>query len=145
MEAITLGVQAGDVKSSEVTRPHFMLLRKLLKHHCAGPYSQDIDEFAIILRVDGDIWHWDFEGCKNLRLARKKRYITIDIGVPRSKWEDVAATSIRAYLAKSCREAIALMLKKLEKEKIKVDSETLLKNINTAISEYLTGTGDEAP
>jgi hypothetical protein len=139
MEAITLGVQAGDVKSSEITRPHFLSLRKLLAQHCPGPYSQRIKEFAIILRIDGDIWHWEFEGCKNLRLRRKDRYITIDIGVPRGKWEHASAASLRCYLGKSCRDAIVLMLDKLKGEKIEVNSKALLENVDAAISEYLAG------
>jgi hypothetical protein len=63
---ITFGSQMGDTISAEVVQPYLIELRKLLKEYCNNVYATEIDEFAPILRVDGDIWHWEFEGCQKL-------------------------------------------------------------------------------
>ena len=52
-DTVTLGVQAGDERAGQTTEPHFMSLRKLLASVCTGPYSTEVDEFALILRIDG--------------------------------------------------------------------------------------------
>ncbi|MFD1030793.1 hypothetical protein ACFQ1X_05050 [Metaplanococcus flavidus] len=75
-----------------------------------------MDEFDLALRVDGDLWYFNFEGCEKLRLSKKYRYITIDIGMPRSKWEGVTPIEIRKFLIDHAREALELMINRLKKE-----------------------------
>jgi len=137
MEAITLGAQTGGVSASDATRPHFLQLRKLLRERCPGPYSPTNDEFAIVLRIDGDISYWNFEGCQKLRISRKGRYVTIDVGVPRHRWEGVSPIAIRHYLAESCREAMRQMIQKLQNERIAVDSDRLMQDVDKALVEFL--------
>jgi hypothetical protein len=92
---ITFGLEMGGVKAAEAVQPHLIELRRLLKKYCNKQYTNELDEIAPILRVDGDLWFFEFEGCEKLRLSKKYRYITIDIGMPRSKWEGVHSNHSR--------------------------------------------------
>ncbi|MDA8235188.1 MAG: hypothetical protein M0Z31_10385 [Clostridia bacterium] len=134
---ITFGSQMGDTKAAEVVQPHLIELRRILKTYANVPYSSEIDEFAPIARVDGDIWHWNFEGCRKLRLNRKERYITVDIGMPRNRWEGASAKEIRCYLAENLKQALELFVKRLKKEKISVNEERLFQDYAKVEDEYL--------
>jgi hypothetical protein len=135
--SITFGSQMGDVKAAEAVQPHLIELRNLLKKYCIGLYSNDIDEFAPIARVDGEIWHWNFEGCQRMRLIKKERYITIDIGVPRHRWENVSGQEIKRYLFNYLEEAIHLMINRLKSEKFTINEEDILKDLSAVKKEYL--------
>ena len=141
---ILVGVQSGDVPSSRATDPHISPLRKLLKAHCLGPYSPDVDEFSLVIRVDGDIWHWEQEGCDRMRRRKKDRYITIDIYVPRSRWEGVPGIEIRKYLAACVEDAFQRMIGKLRRDKVVVDGDALLRDFAVAKAQYLDIAAAEA-
>jgi len=136
-DTILVGVQAGDVTSSRATDPHIRPLRNLLEAHCVGPYSPDVDEFSLVFRVDGDIWHWEQEGCDRMRRSKKKRYITIDIYVPRSRWEGVRGIEIRKYLSACVEDAFQRMIGKLRKDKVAVDGDALLRDFAIVKAHYL--------
>ncbi|WP_028391111.1 hypothetical protein [Bacillus cihuensis] len=112
---ITFGSQMGDRYSAEAEQPHLIELRLLLEKHCNKIYSPQLDEFAPILRVDGDIWFFEFEGCEKLRLYKKQRYITVDIGMPKSKWQNKSSIEIKKYLIDSLVEALNLFVKRIKK------------------------------
>ena len=134
---ITLGVQSGGADAGEQTEPHFYPLRKLLQTQCRGPYSQEVDEFSLILRIDGDIDHWEQEGCDRMRRSKKDRYITIDIYVPRQRWQGVSGDEIRRYLAACVEDAFGRMIAKLRKDKVAVDGDALLRDFAAVKAAYL--------
>ena len=134
---ITLGVQSGGAEAGEQTEPHFYPLRKLLQTQCRGPYSQEVDEFSLILRIDGDIDHWEQEGCDRMRRSKKERYITIDIYVPRHRWQGVSGDEIRRYLAACVEDAFERMIAKLKKDKVAVDGDALLRDFAVVKAAYL--------
>lgn len=135
---ITVGVQAGDVPADQATNPHIRPLRQLLQAHCRGPYSPDVDEFSLVMRIDGDIDHWEKEGCDRMRRSKKERYITIDIYVPRARWEGVSGSEIRQYLAACVEDAFRRMLDKLQRDKVSVDGDALLRDLATVKEQYLS-------
>ena len=134
---ITFGAQMGDVRADATVASHLISLRKLLDKYCKGPYSPEVDEFAPIARVDGDLWYWEFEGCQKLRWSRKCRYITVDIGVPRSRWENVSPHEMRLYLINNLKHALTLMVSKLKKEKASVNDALLFEDVARVEEEYL--------
>ena len=70
---VTLGAEVGESDPDEVTlAPHYDL-RRLVAEYCREVYSPDVDEFAPILRFDGEITHGNLEGCMNLRRVFKDR------------------------------------------------------------------------
>jgi hypothetical protein len=134
---IDFSIQMGDIDSNDAVGPHLAILASLLKKHCVHDYVPELGELHPIFRVDGDIWHWDKEGPERLRLARKQRYITIDIMMPRSRWEGVSQPEIRRFLNGNLKNALHLMVNRLKKEHIEVDEERLFKDYAKVEKEFL--------
>ena len=134
---ITFGSQMGDQKAAEVVQPHLIELRKLLKKYCNIPYASEVVEFAPIARIDGEIWSWNFEGCQKLRINKRERYITIDVGMPKNRWEGISQIEIRRYLIENLKQALLLIVEKLKKEKYVLEEERLLKDFKKVEQEYL--------
>ena len=61
-EAVTLGMQTS--KEDDTTSQHVLPLRKLLAAHCKDSYSSEVCEFALVLRIGGDMSEFDFSGCE---------------------------------------------------------------------------------
>lgn len=143
-DTILVGVQVGGVAADQATDPHIMPLRRLLEAHCRGPYSPEVDEFSLVLRVDGDISYWEQEGCDRMRRRQKDRYITIDIYVPKSRWEGVPGIEIRKYLAACVEDAFQRMIGKLRKDKVAVDGDALLQDFALVKAQYLDAAAVDA-
>lgn len=127
----------GDVIASRAVAPHRLALRLLADERRATPYSPTIDELSFVFRVDGDLAAWHFEGCEKLRINRKGRYITVDIGVPESRWQVEDEAQLRTYLANCVRQSAELMIAKLEKEKMDVDSKRLRRDLDAILKDYV--------
>ena len=139
-DTITLPAQVGGPDASDATMEPWKQLYGLLSTHCKGPYSPDVAEFAVIFRIDGKLVQWNREGCAYLRRSLKKKYITIDIFVPVSRWKRRTEREIKEYFAERVREALTLCIKRLQKDKTEVDGEQLLKDYDKAVKKYLRAT-----
>lgn len=69
--------------------------------------------------------------------SKKDRYITIDIYVPRSRWEGMSGIEIRTYLAACVEDAFRKMIAKLQKDKVAVDGDALLRDFAKVKERYL--------
>ena len=134
---ITFGSQMGDEFAADVVQPHLIELRKLLNKYCNTVYSPEINEFALVARVSGKIWYWDFEGCQKLRFNRKEKYLTIDIGIPENKWKDADSLSIRKYIFDNLQSGLLQIIKRLKKEKNQIDEECLLLDLEKVEKVFL--------
>ena len=141
---ITLGVQTGDVESSEATRPAFMSLRKQLGDHCVAAYSPDIAEFAIVFRICGSLWRFEGEGVQKLRVNKKESYVTADYVIPETRWKGVRLSDLKAYMAAATVETLQAMSDKLAKSRIVVDTQSLNQDATSAITAFLNATPDSA-
>ncbi|SFC51203.1 hypothetical protein SAMN05443252_10430 [Bacillus sp. OV322] len=133
---ITFGAQMGDIEADNAVAPHLVELSKLLVRFCNKHYCVEVDEIAPVLRVDGDLWCFGFEGCEKLRLSKKSRYITVDIGMPISRWKGINGYDIRKYLINNLREAVKLMVKRLNKENFTVNEKELWTDFNKVEKEF---------
>ena len=132
---ITLGVQSsGD---DDRTAKHVLELRKLLAASCKGPYSEEISEFALVLRIGGNMQDFDFEGCERIRRNRKDKYITVDLGFPSRRWKGVTDTEIRSYLAEVVETGLLCCLHRLKKDKVKVHESSLMSDFAKAKRHFL--------
>lgn len=134
---ITLSAQMGDAKSYEAVGPHLTEMNRLLERYCDKKYCVEVDEFDLALRVDGDLWYFNFEGCEKLRLSKKYRYVTIDIGMPRSKWEGVLPIKIRGFLINHTKEALVLIINRLKKEAYPVNDTALWEDFMKVENDYI--------
>lgn len=136
-DTITLGADVGGTDADEIMSPWFMPLRKLLAKHCTGPYSTAIDEFAFVLRIDGNICSWKFEGCDNLRVNRRRRNVTIDIGIPKMRWESNDGMRIGRYLIKCIFDAFIKIIGKIKMLKIDIQDAKLLNDFENVRIMYI--------
>lgn len=136
-KTVTLAAQLGGPDPKRRTwHPHYDL-SSALGRFCKGPYSTEVDEFAIVLRIDGEFQEFGFDGLKYLRRSRKGRYITIDIGIPRNRWEHRTDREIRQHFAKVVREALVACIQRLLKDRTFVNGDALLSDYDKAADEYL--------
>ncbi|ANE45478.1 hypothetical protein SY83_03130 [Paenibacillus swuensis] len=134
---ITFGSQMGDEASATAVSPHLIELRKLLKRFCNHSYSPDVDEIALIGRIDGEIWYWEFEGCKYLKLYTKQRYITVDIGMPKEKWQKKSNADIRNYLYNWMHYALELVVLRIKEKKLIINEEQLFIDLGKVKQRFL--------
>ena len=137
-DTITLGVQSsGD---DDRTAKHVLEFRKLLAASCKGPYSEEISEFALVLRIGGKMQEFDFEGCERIRRNRRGKYITIDLGFPSRRWRGVTDSEIRRYLAETVETGLLCCLHRLKKDKTKVREASLMNDF-TKVKQHFLGKG----
>ncbi|MFD0048008.1 hypothetical protein ACFVHQ_01485 [Actinomycetes bacterium NPDC127524] len=134
---LTLGSDIGGIDAANAVEPHLRVLKPLLYKYCNKNYSE-LKQLAPILRIDGKVTEFGFEGCEKLRLYKKQGYITVDIGMPKSRWENKSDFEIRRYLINKLEEALHLFLTKLNKEKINLNEEQLFNDLNKVKVEFLT-------
>lgn len=135
--AVSLGVQAGDPQADAAVAGHHDALRELFSEHCAHRYGEDIDAFAPVLRVDGEVWHWDRDGIGNVRVGKKSRRATFDIYLSRASWMGKDAVAVRRSIANGLREGFDAVVDRARKEKIDVDSDRLTADVRTVIKKFL--------
>lgn len=136
LPAISIGCQQGGPEPCLIPSSKVSLCKALAKHvtstHCA-----EIDEYALVLRVDGTLDKFGEEGLARLKLAKTRRYITVDIQIPEKIWQPMSKDTTANYLAKVIQSAIAACTMRLIKEKYSVDVETLTQEVSAGINEYL--------
>ncbi len=136
---ITLGVQTS--REDNRTDKPVLEMRKLLAECCKGPYSPEIDEFALILRVGGEMQQFDFEGCERIRRNKKERYITLDLGFPSYRWESATDDDIRKYILESVETGLLCFIRRLEKDKAQIDSAKLMSDFEKVRELFLATAG----
>lgn len=136
---ITLGAQTS--REDNRTDKPVLEMRRLLASYCQGPYSPEIREFALILRVGGEMQEFNFEGCERIRRNRKEKYITVDLGFPSNRWKGATDSSIREYIAEAVETGLLCCIRRLEKDRSPVESTKLMKDFTRAKQVFL-GTAD---
>ena len=137
LATITLGMQTS--REDNRTSGPVLEMRKLLAEHCQGPYSPEIDEFALILRVGGDMQEFDFEGCERIRRNQRQKYITLDLGFPSYRWKGAIDNDIRRYIAEAVETGLLCCIRRLEKDKTKVESAKLMRDFAKVRELFLGG------
>jgi hypothetical protein len=94
-EIWSFGAQAGDVIAGTAIGNQQLALRLLANKQVRKPYCSEIEQLSFVFRVDGELDAWHFEGCERLRLNRKGRYITLDVGVPEVRWNVSDESTLR--------------------------------------------------
>ena len=112
-------------------------LYRSLARHITDTHCPAIDQYAVVLRVDGSLDKFGDEGLARLRFAKAKRYITIDIQIPEGVWQPMSVSQTKNYLAKQVRSAILSCVERLVREKCLVDRALLQAQVDVGINEYL--------
>jgi len=135
-DVISIGCQAGSPEAGVVAELSIPLRRALSKH-VTSSYCEAIDEYAIVLRIDGSLWKFGEEGIARLRFARTRRYISVDIQVPESVWRLMTQSQTKVYLVRQVKAALSTCVSRLQKERCVVAEHDLLARVEAAAGEYL--------
>lgn len=133
---VSIGAECGGPNAAFVAELKVPLYRALARHvkssHCPA-----IDEYALVLRIDGTLCRFGEEGIARLRFAKARRCITADIQIPQSVWEPLSNTQLQVYLAGKVKAAIEACVLRLKKDRCVIDDIRLMEQVNAAIQEYL--------
>lgn len=132
---ISIGCEGGGPETKRVCALKVPLFHALQTHVTAS-HTSLIDEYSLVLRVDGSLQQYGDEGLAGLRLARVQRYITVDIQIPKHVWDPLPDSGLRAYIARQTQAAIVACVARIKREG-EIDERILLAQVQTAITEYL--------
>lgn len=134
-DAISLGVQAGDVESDSVVNPIYMSLRRLLASKCKGEYGPGFKDIGFVLRIDGKIWYWRKRGHQNLRV-KQDGDVSLDIFMPEEIWKPRDDQQIKAFLAEEVRLGFHAAIERMTAKKIPFNRELLVRDFEDALAEF---------
>ena len=138
---ISIGCDAGGPETRAVADLKIPLYRALLKH-VTSSHCEAVDQYALVLRIDGTIAKFGEEGVTRLRFAKARRYITVDIQIPEAVWQPMTEQMFKAYLAAQVTKAVSTCVDRLRREKCAVSSSELMAQVEAGTSEYLSATND---
>ncbi len=139
---ITIGCQGGGPETGAVGRSKVYLYHALSRH-VTGTHCDAIDEYGLVLRVDGSIQTFGAEGITRLRFAKKQRCITVDIQIPKSVWVPLGDPELRRYLGDQVAAAIRVCVARLKKEGCVVEDAELMREVEAAVDECAQQTKGE--
>jgi hypothetical protein len=135
----SLGSQVGGPDAAIATGRQEQQLRDAM-NRWSGNYSSAVREFAFLLRVDGEIHtyteEWNIHGAQKAK--RKKDWIEVEIGVPRSCWQTDQGRGYKQYLASEVEKGLRSMIEVLEQTRLDIKSDTLLADWERIKREYLS-------
>ena len=130
----------------EIGGPHFGLhspilqLRQLLRKYCVRPYSHEVLGFVLVLRVDGSLKQYGADGVDRIRRNKKDKYIAADICIPERRWKELSQVEFNRYLASAVKFALETCAACLKKQKVLVDTESMLLDYAQAEADFLKRT-----
>lgn len=133
MNSFSIFFKSGGGDKISCVNKYWQKITKIFDIMSEYSYSTDIDKFHIEMRVDGDFLKFgDPKGCSNLRLFKKKRMIANTISFGENIYTDENVLS--EFLIKNLLLAFEQMIVQLKKEKLNIDGEVLLTDLNKYIS-----------
>jgi hypothetical protein len=91
----------------------------------------------LVLRIDGSLKQYGAEGVDRIRRNKKDKYIAADICIPERRWKDVSQVEFNRYLASAVKSALATCAAYLKKQKVLVDTESLLLDYAEVEADFL--------
>lgn len=139
---ITIGCQGGgpETRPVGISKVH---LYHALSRHVTSTHCDAIDEYGLVLRVDGSIQTFGAEGITRLRFAKKQRYITVDIQIPESVWVSLGDPELRRYLGDQVAAAISVCVARLKQDGCVVEDAKLMQEVEAAVGKYAQQTNGE--
>ncbi len=134
--AFGCSAQMGGMDADAALLAHFRAFKAAFADSGALPCDQ-LELIAFVLRVGGSVRDFPFEGCEKIDLNRKKKYISIDVGVPIARWQGRSDKEIAVYLIDAMREGLDQMLAHLSANKITCDAAAIRSLFEAGAQGYL--------
>ena len=126
--------QSGGGDNVRIIDKYWQLITFILDKMSENEYSDEVSQFHIALRVDGEYLKFgDPVGCNNLKFFNKKGLIANSISFDEKIYSDEYLLS--DFLKKNVLLSFEQMLARLEKAKITVDKHKLLSDLKRLIDE----------
>ena len=138
-EVFKIASQYGGKDVFKVVSPLFRRLKPIVSEFEGKKYCNGIDYYSFVIRADGEIQQFEFEGLECLELDEKNKSITIDIGLPHHRWEGRTDKEIIDYLGTILLEGLDEMLKKFKEKEIEIDEKQIKLDFNEAVRKWGAG------
>jgi len=112
------------------------LLKTAFKAASDAPFSADLVELAWLLRWDGRLQVFGFEGHENIVVDKNEKWVSVDIGVPMAKWQDVKPEALGEYLAWCLANAIPDVAQACRRHGIELDQSATTSRLQRALAQY---------
>ncbi len=112
-------------------------LYQSLAKHVSASHCEAIDEYAIVLRVDGSLDQFGAEGISRLRFAKSARSITVDVQIPGAIWKPLSQSNLMKYISQQVRLALQSCVARLRRDGYAVEECDLFAEVDSAINDYL--------
>jgi hypothetical protein len=130
-----IAAQFGGPDATEKFKPIFLNFKRVLENSCKSKYSDEILELSFIFRVDGRISSWGEQGCNRMRLMRKRKYITIDLGITHEIL-NLLELDIWDFIWREFSRGLDLMIKKIKSQKILFEDEHLKRDLMEQVPDF---------
>jgi hypothetical protein len=133
---ISIGCECGGPEARHIAERK-VALYQALSSAVTSTFCSAIDEYALVLRVDGRLAQYGPEGVANVRFAKTKRHISADLQIPETTWRSLVADGLDAYLAKLVELGLEACIARLTREGQQVDSQALVAEVQKGIAVFL--------
>ena len=133
---ISIGCQIGGPEPCAIADLKVSLYQALAQH-ITSTHCPVIDEYAIILRVDGSLDKFGTEGIARLMFSKVRRYIKVEVQIPESVWRPMTDSQTKEYLVRQVKAAISACVARLRKDNCPINEQNLLAEIDTATKAFL--------
>lgn len=128
LNSFSLGAQIGG-RTGKLADDQMQELRNMF-NSWTGDYSEDIREFAFLLRVDGEFRaytrEWNILGAQKAK--RKRDWIEVEIGIPETWWRLAHTDQFRKRLAGEVERGFLSMIEVLRKNPRDINADALLRD-----------------
>ena len=135
MNKFSLGAQVGGRTSQEAGAQEQQL--RNLFNSWTGDYSNDIQEFAFLLRIDGQFHtytkEWNICGAQPAK--HKPDWVEVEVGIPENWWRD--SDTYKHRLAGEIEKGFLAMIDLLRRNRRDIKAEALLRDWKQIKSTYL--------
>jgi hypothetical protein len=133
---ISIGCECGGPEARIVAERKAPLYQAISRA-VSSTYCSAIDEYALVLRVDGSLATYGEEGVANIRFAKKRRVITADLQVPELAWKPLNPYELNNYLARMVLLGLQGCTARLKRDGHQVQSSLLMAEAEQGVAEYM--------
>ena len=133
---ISIGAQCGGPEDGGLGDIKIDLWKQFMRH-CKNSYCPAIAHYALVLRIGGEFQDYGPESIEKMRRNKADKTIGVDIVIPQKIWHGRTRNELRDYLAKQVKASLKLCVTRLRKDKEPVDEDSLFREIDKSINEFV--------
>jgi hypothetical protein len=120
-----------------------VLLYQALSRSVSSTHCSAIDEYALVLYVDGSVAKYGPEGLSRLRFAKVRRYISVDLVVSETRWKSLERSELDALLVEQVKLGLEACCQRLERDRQHVDRTAFMSQVEQGFADFLSHRSSE--